>query len=207
VLVKHTEPKILFEDSDFIAVDKPPLWLSIPGRDPHSPHPVLLNYLKNKHPEIWTIHRLDVQTSGVLLFAKSQNAHKMASLWFQTRKIKKKYQALCQGAPRYPSFKISTMVAERPALSLATVLSQANECFLCEIQIKTGRRHQIRIHLSTEGYPLLGDVQYGGPSIINEIEINRVALHACELELPNGLYFKSDLPDDLKSWSKMLHLL
>ena len=85
---------------------------------------------------------------------------------------------------------------------------ESTDIFLAKVFPRTGRRHQIRIHLAKSGHPILGDVQYGGPKEVKRGEhtlvVERVALHAGSLELPTGEKFEAPFPEDFSSWLSQL---
>ncbi len=172
--------------------NKQPGWLSVSGR---GDTPVLSLALQEQlGVRIWPVHRLDVETSGVILFAKNAEAHRQASMWFEKRQVKKTYVSLAQGQPTRPMFQVKTPVQGSAATTQFEVLEKFAEAFYVKAIPQTGRRHQIRVHLSSVGHPVLGDVQYGG----NHAVIQRVALHASRLELPGGKVFEAPLPEDFQ---------
>ncbi|MBC7692549.1 MAG: RluA family pseudouridine synthase [Methylotenera sp.] len=205
------EPEILHKTDQWVVVNKPAGWLSIPGR---SQAPVLTDYVREKCGDIWVTHRLDVETSGVILFARSEDAHRQANQWFQKHLAKKLYHCLATGNPALPVFKINAPIDDSPSVTQVEVKERfkeaASEVFLGQVRLQTGRRHQIRIHLSSLGYPLLGDVKYSGRKDFagtpgfQELKVPRVALHASSLELPSGEKFEAPLPEDFQSWLGLL---
>lgn len=196
------EPSLIYDSGDWVVINKPPGWYSIPARDPQAPH--LLEWLNEKIGKVWIVHRLDVQTSGVILFAKTEEAHQQANGWFRERKVKKTYLALAEGASPLPAFVRSDEVSGVPARTQFSVKENYSGAFLVEAHPLTGRRHQIRVHLSQAGYPILGDVAYGGRRQIvlsnHTVVVGRVALHASVLKLPNGKIFEAPIPKDFSCW-------
>jgi 23S rRNA pseudouridine1911/1915/1917 synthase len=203
----EAQPEVLALTPQWLAVSKPSGWLTIPGRGVDS-FPILSEWAKEHYSSIWVIHRLDRDTSGVVLFARSAQDHQLANQWFQTRITKKIYHCLAAGQPAQPIIKLQAPIEGAPSLTQVEVKEKFDHCFFAQILLKTGRRHQIRIHLSQKGYPLLGDVQYSGPTQIqgssSVIAIPRVALHASILELPSGETFKAPLPKDFQEWLELL---
>ena len=200
---------------EWLVIAKPAGWLTIPDR--HSSNPlakirpqVLSDWAKQQASEIWVVHRLDRETSGVVLFGRTQKAHQQANLWFQSRKVKKVYQCLASGIPNTPVLKINTKIKGFAALTQVEVKESYQEGFLAQVLPRTGRRHQIRIHLAFQGFPLWGDSTYRGLSKIalksKELTVSRVALHAASLELPTGERFEAGLPEDFKSWLNSLRV-
>lgn len=203
------DPHVIAETERWAVVYKPSGWLSIPGRSGVTgTAPVLSEWVRKRLGTVWTVHRLDVETSGVLLFARSADAHRLANQWFSCHETKKTYECLAAGSPPAPMFRIQKAIEGAPCTTLVEVKERFPGCFLAKITPLTGRRHQIRIHLSGEGHPLLGDPRYGGP---REIEVggqtlllSRVALHAARLELPTKEVFEASRPADFEGWLRVL---
>jgi 23S rRNA-/tRNA-specific pseudouridylate synthase len=196
-------PDVLFENHDFLALNKPAGWLSIPARDPKPTDQVLTEWIKSHHrTEAWVIHRLDRFTSGIILFAKNQKAQRDGNLWFQERKVKKTYFFMASPAPRLPAVQIRTPVDGKPAQTLFEVLQKSDQAFYGKATPLTGRFHQIRAHAADAGFPLLGDEKYAGKTTLlvgdEVIPFPRFCLHAAELQLPFGT-FKADLAEDLNT--------
>jgi 23S rRNA pseudouridine1911/1915/1917 synthase len=205
-------PEILSKTSQWLVVSKPAGWLTIPGRDSQQPGvppaPVLSEWAKQTYPSLFTVHRLDRETSGVILFALTAEDHQQANLWFQNRKVKKTYHCLAQGQPTSPILKINLPIAQASSITQVEVKESYSEGFLAQVLPRTGRRHQIRIHLSKNNFPIWGDTLYGGPRAISlgslTLNIPRVALHASSLELPTGEIFKAIFPPDFAFWLAQL---
>jgi len=197
---------LIAETSEWLVLNKPAGWLSIPGRSPGIP--VLLELAQERWGKLWTVHRIDLETSGVILFARSAEAHKLANSWFQRHQVKKAYDCLAEGAPSAPVLRLKTLVAGAPSTTQVTVLERFSQGFFARAVPLTGRRHQIRIHLADAGYPLFGDSTYGGRRIIDlaagPLEVGRTALHASRLELPSGEIFEAAWPSDFASWLEVL---
>lgn len=205
----ESNPEILKKTDQWLVVSKPSGWLTIPGRNAENSR-VLSEWALEHHSPIWIVHRLDRETSGVVLFARTSQDHHLANTWFQERKTKKVYHCLASGQARAPLFKIQSPIAGSSSLTQVEVLENYQEAFLARVFPRTGRRHQIRIHLSESGFPIWGDTLYKGPRNVDfkdsQLLISRVALHASVLELPSGEIFKASLPPDFEEWLKQLRM-
>jgi len=165
------------------------------------------------------VHRLDSGTSGVMVVAKNENAHRSLQAQFQKRAVSKVYLALAHGTTpeRFAidrpigrdvlhRTKISSRTrSPREAMSEVKRIEELPGCSLLEIRILTGRTHQIRVHLSEEGHPLVGDRDYGAPAkAIRPLrDFSRPALHALRLgfahpESGEAVSFEAPLPEDFR---------
>lgn len=160
---------ILHSDEHFLVVDKPPLSLVIPGR--RGDRRVLLEELKAEHGRLWVVHRLDWGVGGVLLFARTAEAHRRACQAFEQRLVDKRYEALTtgdapQGEQRFTwplkRGKKRAYVHEggQEALTVATAVQEGARV-RWSLRLHTGRNHQLRVHLMTAGFPIVGDALYG----------------------------------------------
>lgn len=175
---------IIFENDFLIAVNKPAGMLSIPDRVQSEPS--LKDLLVNKYKEIYTIHRLDKQTSGIILFAKDAQTHKIMSEKFQSRAIDKFYLGLINGSLLPASGRIEAAINPHPAIKGKMIVHakgkpsvtdyETLETFknfsLVKYQIHTGRTHQIRVHTQYLGSSIVCDELYGNgkPVFISEIK-------------------------------------
>lgn len=201
-------PTLISATSRWLVVSKPAGWLTIPGR---SECPVLSDWVKTQYGPIWIVHRLDVETSGIVLFARSAQDHREASQWFEKRQVKKTYFSLAGGKPASPVFKVKEPIQGAASLTQIEVQEVFFAGFLARVFPQTGRRHQIRIHLANRGHPIWGDSQYGGSHQValceeagQVLEIPRVALHAGQLELPTREVFMAEFQEDFSGWLKKL---
>ena len=165
---------IIFENEDFIAVNKEPGMLTIPDRHDDA-QLSLYKILTKKYGKIFIVHRLDKDTSGLILFAKNENAHKYLSQLFEHRKIEKKYLGIVNGSMPQNSGSINEPIAEhpvkkgqmivnrkgKPSLTNYKVMEDYGIYSLVEFEIQTGRTHQIRLHTKTLGHPIICDPIYG----------------------------------------------
>lgn len=193
--------EILYEDDHLIAVNKPAGMVVHPA--PGHPKDTFVNALlfhcrqlegTGLRPGI--VHRLDKDTSGVLLAAKTAGCHAKLIALFSERKIQKYYMAVCVGSPkeglidaaigRHPLHRKEMTVRlegeGREAKSICRLLGTGPFLSLVEMQILTGRTHQIRVHLKHVGTPILGDPVYGSPSANKKFKIARQLLHAERIE-------------------------
>jgi 23S rRNA pseudouridine955/2504/2580 synthase/23S rRNA pseudouridine1911/1915/1917 synthase len=243
---RKTHLTILYEDDSLVAIDKPAGLVTIPGRgETTSALEQLAAQLSLPHtgqvdPRLRLVHRLDKDTSGVLLFAKSVDAQRLVSHQFQNNAVSKEYGALVAGRPREAAGEIDAPLAPhptsrkhmtvskhgRPARTAWRVEEQFRDFSLLRCFPKTGKTHQIRVHLAHIGLPLAVDPLYnpdapGGLMLSNfkrgyqrargEEEkplIGRLTLHAHRLRLrhPNGtdLELEAPLPKDFRAALNML---
>ena len=166
--------EIIYEDEDLVVVNKPPFLLTIPDRF-SSDKPNLYHQLGERYGKIYTVHRLDRETSGILVFAKTEEAHRDFSRQFQERTVEKIYFALVEGVMHQEEGVIDKALTEHPTEPGKMIVAQrgkrsithfkVREHFknytLAEADIKTGRMHQIRVHFQSIGYPLAIDSLYG----------------------------------------------
>jgi 23S rRNA pseudouridine1911/1915/1917 synthase len=174
---------VLYEDENVLAVDKPPDIVSDRAGD--SLESLLKKQTKN--PKLCAIHRLDKETSGVMLFAKSFKALEAFKALWSEEKVEKIYYAVSNNEAQFKEKTVSEPVDGRSAVSHFTLLSKGYGLTVFRVNMETGRKHQIRIHLKSIGYPVLGDKTYG-PNIIGgewRKNIKRQMLHAYEISYPD----------------------
>jgi RluA family pseudouridine synthase len=166
---------VLWVDDDLLAVSKPAGLLTIQhGYDPDQPH--LLDLLKQQYGRLWVVHRLDRETSGVIVLARNPQAHRVLNTQFEQRQITKVYHAVIIGTPDWNEARSSyplqvdgdrahrTVIDPqkgKPSTTDLCVLERFGNYALVEALPRSGRRHQIRAHLAAEGYPIAVDALYG----------------------------------------------
>ncbi|MFT4565306.1 MAG: 23S rRNA pseudouridine1911/1915/1917 synthase [Saprospiraceae bacterium] len=188
--------KILFEDNHFIALNKSSGVLSIPDRFEHK-KPNLKNELLKSYDEIFVVHRLDLETSGVILFAKTAEAHILFSDLLSTQQIDKTYLAL-SFKPTQESGEINAPIAEslknkgrykvhnrgKDSLTKYETLRTWQNYTLLSLKLITGRTHQIRVHLKYIGAPLIADEKYGRAPAFYLSQLKKINIHREQEERP-----------------------
>lgn len=180
--------EIQHEDDALIVVNKPPNFLTIPDRYAHH-LPNLLDHLSKTREKVFVVHRLDRETSGLICFAKTEEAHRHLNQQFQERTAEKFYHVLLEGTVHEDSGTIDKPIAPspnkkgkmiiakkgKPSLTLFEVLERFQHFTLVSANIKTGRTHQIRVHFDAIGYPLAVDAVYGRRSafMLSELKHRR----------------------------------
>lgn len=208
------EPTILYEDDVLVVINKPAGIIVHP--DGKHDYPALTEWLEKRYKEFYLVHRIDRETSGVLLVAKTAEAFQFLKSQFQHREIKKTYRAFVYGplkeergvidkpigsgrggvGPRSASLPHGTT---RDALTTYRVIANGEECAYVEVFPKTGRTHQIRVHFSSIQHPVVCDSLYASKRS-SLLGFDRLALHALSLSFkhPAGkeMTFEAPLPSD-----------
>ncbi len=215
---------VLFEDEDLIVVNKPAGLVVHPaaGNQEHTLVNALLHHCRGELAGIGgvqrpgIVHRLDKGTSGCIVVAKTELAHKGLVSQFKSRDVKKIYRAVCWGKFARPSGRIETVIGRserdrkkmsarvsrgRPAVTDYRVLKQFADFALVELHIHTGRTHQIRVHMAHIGHSVVGDATYGRARTTN-ISVARPLLHAYKLGFKHPrsqkfVEFTAPVPDDM----------
>ena len=211
---------IIYEDKDIIVINKPSGLLTVATEKEKNKtaYHLVMEYLKkkNKNNRIFIIHRLDKDTSGIIMFAKNERAkHLYQDNWNDIVK-KRCYYAVIDGKMQKKEGTIKSYLKEngnmvysvkdrsgKLAITEYKVLKERKNISLLDINLKTGRKNQIRVHMKENKTPILGDLKYGEKSKL----INRLALHAYKLELINPvtkklLIFEASMPNEIKTLFK-----
>jgi 23S rRNA pseudouridine955/2504/2580 synthase len=222
---------VIFEDAHLIAFDKPSGLTSQGGvKHAHTLDDLIWAFARSngKRPEL--VHRLDRDTSGVILAAKTKPAAGYLGKAIQARKLTKTYLALVSAAPEPPAGKIeaallrhevgrdSTMrvVADgvegaQASISRYRTLSSSEDGALVELEPLTGRMHQLRVHMASIGRPLIGDQKYGGALTAGGRAASRLMLHAASLDFPHPEGGRKTItagpPEDFRTLVKALGLV
>ncbi|HLX61468.1 MAG TPA: RluA family pseudouridine synthase [Planctomycetota bacterium] len=220
---------IIFEDRDIVVVNKPAGMVTHPsaGHSSGSLVNALLFHCKdlssiNGSLRPGIVHRLDMDTSGVIVAAKNDAAHRSLADQFAERIVKKEYLALCRGDPPRDVFFCDGRIGRHPTRRTEmTILKGAAEgrdaytdfqvverfkgpLFLVRALPRTGRTHQIRVHLAKSGYPILADALYGKEATLPELDLTRQALHAAKLSFNHPatnarVTFEAPLAEDIQA--------
>ena len=213
---------VLYLDEHLLVVAKPAgLPSLVDGYHPEAPF--LTGILKETYPALWVVHRLDRQTSGVMVFARTAAAHRELNTQFERRRAVKTYHALVHGQPAWDDRSIHlplradgdrrhrTVVDPRhgkPAETDVLVLERFDHIALLQATPHTGRTHQLRAHLAASGHPIVSDPLYGGAELHG---LPRLGLHAFSLRLfhpgsAEEMVFSAPYPEDLAQAINLLRL-
>lgn len=208
--VERTEPplapRIVFTDDSIIIVDKPAGLVTAPT--PEASRGDLLDQLGKQLGEVYLVHRLDLPTSGLLVFARTREANKKLGDAFKLHDVDREYRAVAVGEVAAQT--IDRPIDRRRAVTHIAPVEALPGATIVSCRLETGRTHQIRIHLAGIGHPVAGDRSHGG-----EVERAfrprppRLALHACVLGFAHPttgerVRWESPLPADLASWVEAL---
>jgi 23S rRNA pseudouridine1911/1915/1917 synthase len=198
---------ILWQDADYMVINKPAYFLT--NASDESIEAKLQKQEKNKH--ICAVHRLDKETSGCVIFAKSAEAKELAIPMFRGRDIMKIYRAITIG--KFPTSwkEIRTDIKGYQSTTLVKQLDSNKQASYLELRIETGRTHQIRRHLADKRHPVLGDKKYAGTGNELSLQQPRQMLHAYRLIFPHpktkeAIRATAPLPGDFKKCLAQLKL-
>ena len=186
--------RVVFEDAHLIAINKPAGQLVIPGRGESEEKPLVSLVSSHIRKKAYVVHRIDRETSGLVVFAKDAVTHRTLSGLWEGREVKKTYLAWVKGRvtqkeglldyplKTYGSGRMGVDPKGKPSQTRYRFQKGREEASLLEVEPLTGRRHQIRVHLYQAGYPVLGDPLYGWERPVGGVA--RLMLHAYQLEIP-----------------------
>ena len=200
-VIENEPPSIVWESAHVVAVDKPSGMLTIPGRHgSRDERPCLVHAVARRFPgKLWIVHRLDRETSGLVLFARSAEAHRILCSAFEGRTVGKTYEAWTEGPPPDPIDRALVWESrllrgkrrahEHPrgkwsrttARCTGTVLCRELRLVTWRLEPATGRPHQLRVQAAARGWPIAGDRLYGSRV---DLGPDRIALRAVSLDLP-----------------------
>lgn len=197
-MTSELKPTILVDNEYFIAVNKPSGLLSIPDR--LGKEISLKSILEKTHGKIFVVHRLDKDTSGIIVYAKSEAVHRSLNLMFEKREVQKFYCALVYGKFAQDSGKITAPIAPhfsergkmmihakgKPSETDYSVIEHFGNISLVKFQIHSGRTHQIRIHMQHIGHSIVGDALYGSdkPIFLSDFKKNYTLAKKYDNEKP-----------------------
>ncbi len=173
-MYKDIEFEIIFEDDNLVAINKPAGLLTIPDRY-NKKIPCLSRILEDKYGKIFVVHRLDKETSGLMIFAKNPETHKNLNTQFQEKQVQKIYHAVVGGVVGRDKTDVDIPLLPNPfggagvipsargkeSLTIVTVIERFRSSTFVECNLVTGRHHQLRAHVAAMGHPLLIDDLYG----------------------------------------------
>jgi RluA family pseudouridine synthase len=219
--------EIVYEDEYLLGINKPAGLLTIrDGYDASLPYVARL--LENDFGKLWTVHRLDRDTSGILLLARNSECHRILNTAFESRQVRKIYHAVVVGNPAWSETlaemplmvdgdrrhrTVVSSTSGKPARTELRVLQRRPDYSLIEAHPLTGYTHQIRAHLAALGFPILSDNLYGdkpkstsaaAENSQTNVPISRLALHAFSIQFPHPvttleMSLSAPYPDDFKS--------
>lgn len=210
---------ILFEDEDLVVVNKPP-GLHV-NETESTARPSIEGLLARTRPAVFVVHRLDLETSGVLVLAKRLEVARALTEAFAERRVEKCYLAITERRvetglvdrpigpdPRSPRTR-RALPTGKPARTWFETLGASESLHLVLARPETGRTHQIRVHLAELGAPILGDRAYGGALAVRRggeiLEVPRVLLHAARLALPGpaeSRRWEAPVPEDFRGFAE-----
>lgn len=199
---------ILFKDNNYLIVSKPP---DIITNGPESLESNLVAYFKDDH--IKAAHRLDKDTSGAIVFTMNKDAFEHMKTLFKKNLMKKIYRVIVRGRVGKQTFTIDTPIRGQKAVTRANLMKKGNDASYLEVSTETGRTHQIRIHLASVGYPVIGEMEYDRKPIEHQLlrQIQRQMLHAYQLSFVHPYTQKTvsvtaPVPADFDQCLKLLGL-
>lgn len=222
VVFYNRRVKLVYEDDDIIVINKGYGLLSM-GNDKikdGTAYSIIREYIKTKDPrnKLFIVHRLDQHTSGLMVFAKSIEAKEALQHNWNNMVLRRQYVCVVEGKVLQPQGEVRGLLAEnsqhivyvtddpkvgKPALTRYSMVKSANGYTLLEVELETGRKNQIRVHMKELGHPIVGDRKYGAKTS----PINRLALHAMTLRFVHPITkklmdFSTPVPNSFQSMVK-----
>lgn len=188
--------ELVYCDDSLLVANKPAGLLAVPGRG-EDKQDCLSARLQRQFPDSLIVHRLDMATSGLMVFARGLEMQRRLSLMFSARKVKKRYVAVVAGTLQPSSGEVNLPIAAdwpnrplrkidadsgKPSLTRYRVLLKSSDRTRVDLEPVTGRTHQLRVHMAAIGHPILGDALYGDVA-----SASRLMLHACSLAFHHPL--------------------
>jgi len=227
----------IYEDDDIIVINKPSGVLTIPDRY-NDKLPSIISHLRSRLGDYYIVHRLDKETSGVMIFAKNAEAHRNLNLQFDEQAVTKIYHAIVQGIVQQDELQIDIPLLQNPhgigvlpsihgknCLSIVRTIERFKIASLLEVNLVTGRQHQLRAHVAAIGHPLLVDDLYGENNafLLSSIKrryklkknteekpiISRITMHSYSIEFSHPrtndkLKFLAEYPKDFQATLEIL---
>ena len=203
---------ILYEDDDLVAVNKPEGLVAVPDR--RRVESSLIEMLSAQRGEkLFIVHRIDRETSGVIVFARNAETHRQLNQQFETRSVEKMYLALVHGVIRDDRGEIDKPLRQfgsgrvavddqrgKASVTEFRVLERFEAFTLLDVRPHTGRRHQIRVHLYSIGHPIVGDPLYGDKNLQSSYPRLMLHAHRLSLHLPSGqrLTLEAPIPESFQ---------
>lgn len=189
-------PELIYLDASLLVVNKPTGLLAVPGRGADK-QDCLSARLQQKFPDALVVHRLDMATSGLMVFARGAEMQSRLSQMFREREVGKRYVAMVAGKVDPPTGEVNLPIAAdwsnrplrkidtelgKPSLTRYRLLAHDTDASRMELEPVSGRTHQLRVHMAAIGHPILGDALYGDAA-----SASRLLLHACRLSFVHPL--------------------
>ena len=214
----HQNFEVVRETPELIVVNKPSGLLTMPARGELAKAKHLVGLLHQRYGGVFVTHRLDRDASGLIIFARTPEAHRYYSGLFETREVEKKYLVAVQGKVKENKGEIDKPLKQRgsgrmsvvfdgkASLTRYQVLERLKSATVLEVSIVTGRRHQIRAHLYSIGHPVIGDPMYGDAAA--QARYPRLMLHSWKLRFKDMsgrlVSLEADPPEDFLGVLKVL---